>query len=243
METINPPRTLSRNPLFQVVMHFRNRPQAVDFTADGTTTMTGIAKHYEVSFMDIHFDYTVESNGDLTTRVVVNTDLYEPATGAVFADALAGVVEAFATAPDRSVADLRVVPEDWDTGQVVIRHGVPVAPVAAVGGTGATLLTDTERTIATLLAELLEIDEVGREDGFFALGGDSVIAIQLSARAGRRDCRSRRSCCSNTSPSQIWPRRWTRSSRIHRSRKRSPVPGPSSSIWPRWPLRGSMPMP
>ncbi|MGA6208782.1 amino acid adenylation domain-containing protein [Nocardia testacea] len=182
VETINPPRTLSRNPLFQVVMHFRHRLPAADFTADGATTVTSIAKHYEVSFMDIHFDYTVETNGDLTTRVVVNTDLYEPATGAVFADVLARVVESFATEPARPLGDLRVLPEGWDTGRVVVRHEQPVA-MAGATGSDATLLTDTERTIATLLAELLEIDEVGRDDGFFALGGDSVIAIQLASRA------------------------------------------------------------
>ncbi|WP_280406948.1 non-ribosomal peptide synthetase [Nocardia carnea] len=181
VETINPPRTLSRNPLFQVVMHFRNRPPAAAFTADGTTTVTGIAKQYEVSFMDIHFDYTVETDGDLTTRVVVNTDLYEPETGAVFADVLARVVECFATQPDRPVRELRVLPDGWDTGRVVVRHEDPIEPAVLGGGT---LLTETERTIATLLAELLEIDEVGREDGFFALGGDSVIAIQLATRAG-----------------------------------------------------------
>ncbi|MFI6312487.1 amino acid adenylation domain-containing protein [Nocardia fusca] len=182
VETINPPRTLSRNPLFQVVMHFRHRLPAADFTADGATTVTSIAKHYEVSFMDIHFDYTVETNGDLTTRVVVNTDLYEPATGAVFADVLARVVESFATESTHPVGDLRLLPQDWDTGRVVIRHEQPVA-VSGATGADPTLLTDTERTIATLLAELLEIDEVGRDDGFFALGGDSVIAIQLASRA------------------------------------------------------------
>ncbi|WP_459549289.1 amino acid adenylation domain-containing protein [Nocardia sp. X0981] len=182
VETINPPRTLARNPLFQVVMHFRHRPAPAGFTADGTTTVTSIAKHYEVSFMDIHFDYTVETNGDLTTRVVVNTDLYEPATGAIFADVLAGVVRCFAEDPDRPVGELNLLPPQWDTTRVVVRHEA-VAPAPA-GGDGATLRTDTERTIATLLAELLELDEVGREDGFFALGGDSVIAIQLAARAG-----------------------------------------------------------
>ncbi|MGV0835201.1 amino acid adenylation domain-containing protein [Mycolicibacterium thermoresistibile] len=43
--------------------------------------------------------------------------------------------------------------------------------------------TDTERDLAGLLAELLEVPEVGRHDDFFSLGGDSILAVQLAARA------------------------------------------------------------
>jgi mycobactin peptide synthetase MbtE len=43
--------------------------------------------------------------------------------------------------------------------------------------------TETERALATLLADLLEAEDVGRYDDFFELGGDSVLAVQLAARA------------------------------------------------------------
>ena len=43
--------------------------------------------------------------------------------------------------------------------------------------------TDTERALAALLADLLEAQDVGRHDDFFGLGGDSVLAVQLAARA------------------------------------------------------------
>ncbi|WP_137144627.1 non-ribosomal peptide synthetase [Mycolicibacterium sp. CR10] len=43
--------------------------------------------------------------------------------------------------------------------------------------------TDTERAIAELLADLLGAEDVGRHDDFFGLGGDSVLAVQLAARA------------------------------------------------------------
>jgi mycobactin peptide synthetase MbtE len=46
--------------------------------------------------------------------------------------------------------------------------------------------TETERTLAVMLAEALELPEVGRNDNFFGLGGDSILAVQLAARA--RDC-------------------------------------------------------
>ena len=43
--------------------------------------------------------------------------------------------------------------------------------------------TDTERALARLLCDLLGVAEVGRYDDFFTIGGDSILAVQLSARA------------------------------------------------------------
>ena len=40
-----------------------------------------------------------------------------------------------------------------------------------------------ERALAALLTELLGAEDVGRHDDFFGLGGDSVLAVQLAARA------------------------------------------------------------
>jgi mycobactin peptide synthetase MbtE len=45
--------------------------------------------------------------------------------------------------------------------------------------------TDTERRLIEILAELLELDGIDARDNFFALGGDSVISIQWSARANQ----------------------------------------------------------
>ncbi|GAA5084897.1 non-ribosomal peptide synthetase [Nocardia iowensis] len=43
--------------------------------------------------------------------------------------------------------------------------------------------TPTEETLAGIFAELLGLDKVGADDSFFALGGDSILAIQLVSRA------------------------------------------------------------
>ncbi|SCF28986.1 Phosphopantetheine attachment site [Micromonospora matsumotoense] len=42
--------------------------------------------------------------------------------------------------------------------------------------------TATERTIAEVWTEVLNLDEVGRHDNFFDLGGHSVLATQAVAR-------------------------------------------------------------
>ncbi|HEV2087561.1 MAG TPA: non-ribosomal peptide synthetase [Cryptosporangiaceae bacterium] len=47
-------------------------------------------------------------------------------------------------------------------------------------------LTPAERTVAAVWCEVLGVERVGAEDNFFALGGQSVLAIGLAARLRRR---------------------------------------------------------
>ncbi|MBC2638210.1 MULTISPECIES: non-ribosomal peptide synthetase [unclassified Rhodococcus (in: high G+C Gram-positive bacteria)] len=46
--------------------------------------------------------------------------------------------------------------------------------------------TPIEQTIAHIFADVLNIDRVGLDESFFALGGDSIVAIQLVSRAKAR---------------------------------------------------------
>ncbi|MEU9577549.1 non-ribosomal peptide synthetase [Streptomyces chilikensis] len=43
--------------------------------------------------------------------------------------------------------------------------------------------TDTERVLAAIWAEVLGLERVGADDNFFALGGDSILSIQVVAQA------------------------------------------------------------
>ena len=62
------------------------------------------------------------------------------------------------------------------------RPGLP-RPAVSTGGRTEPSRTDTERALATVFAELLSTPEVGRFDDFFALGGDSILSVQLASRA------------------------------------------------------------
>lgn len=62
------------------------------------------------------------------------------------------------------------------------RPGLPL-PAVSTGGLTEPARTDTERALAKVFAELLSTPEVGRFDDFFALGGDSILSVQLASRA------------------------------------------------------------
>ena len=43
-------------------------------------------------------------------------------------------------------------------------------------------LTGTERAVAAIWTELLKVETIGRDDDFFDLGGDSLLAIRVVSR-------------------------------------------------------------
>ncbi|MBX6388106.1 MAG: amino acid adenylation domain-containing protein [Frankia sp.] len=56
-------------------------------------------------------------------------------------------------------------------------------PDLAVTAVADELVTDTERALAAIIADVLGVPRVGRSDRFFALGGDSIVSIQVAAKA------------------------------------------------------------
>ncbi|MGW4636713.1 amino acid adenylation domain-containing protein, partial [Nocardia sp. NPDC004415] len=59
-------------------------------------------------------------------------------------------------------------------------------PVFATEVTFRAARTPIEQTIAEVFAEVLGVERVGVDDSFFALGGDSIVSIQLVSRAKAR---------------------------------------------------------
>lgn len=72
------------------------------------------------------------------------------------------------------------------------RRALPAPDAARVAPDSRTLdapRSDVERTLAEIWQQVLGIAELGINDNFFELGGDSIISIQIIARANQRGIR------------------------------------------------------
>ncbi|MFQ6329831.1 amino acid adenylation domain-containing protein [Nocardia sp. CWNU-33] len=69
------------------------------------------------------------------------------------------------------------------TAGKVDRAALPTPDFGARDQVSRPPATPREHLLARLFAEVLRLDEVGAEQSFFALGGDSIVAVQLVARA------------------------------------------------------------
>ncbi|ORA54301.1 non-ribosomal peptide synthetase [Mycolicibacterium chubuense] len=231
VEAVNPPRTLARNPLFQVVVHVRDQmPQRQRIDAD--TEFTALEPTFDIAAADLSVNFLATDGNGYRGYLIYRPELYSRRTIERLAGWLTRIVGALADDPDRRLGDLAIgAPQQLDPGaggrvevQVLDDDRRPVA-VGAVGELwlrGAALsrphrtghrarwnedgtldiLADsagvstpvaevaweapqpgTEQTLAGLLTALLGAENVGRHDDFFGLGGDSVLAVQLAARA------------------------------------------------------------
>jgi mycobactin peptide synthetase MbtE len=185
VEALNPPRSRSRNPLFQNMIHFRGADGALvprNLAETGDTTVAPLPMHFDISLLDLDLGLNVTPDGGLDVRVVANADLYEPATVALIADALSVALDAFVTTPDCPVSALELLP----AAALEQLLAAPTPKVVEPLGPVPRGSVETERVLIGLLEELLEITGIDPDDNFFAVGGDSIISIKWSALAAAR---------------------------------------------------------
>ncbi|OBH01999.1 non-ribosomal peptide synthetase [Mycobacterium sp. E136] len=238
VDAVSPARSLSRNPLFGVVVHVREAlpaDQVIESRADGDTTFTALEPPFDVAHADLSVNFFGTDDG-YRGHVIYRTDLYRRSTAERFVGWLNRVLAAFADDPGQRVRDVQIA--DREERRIVQRFSAAASanvldgwrdPVAigvvgdvydhVVDETGADLRatgrrgrwtadgdlefvdaaeqrrpstpsgpaepvrTETERVLAALLADVVNVPEVNRTDDFFELGGDSILAVQLAARA------------------------------------------------------------
>ncbi|MFI7453013.1 amino acid adenylation domain-containing protein [Nonomuraea sp. NPDC049714] len=185
VEVVNPPRSLGRHPMFQVMLVLQNNADPV-FALEGAEVtverlgMAGAAK------FDLTVTFRELPEGGLDGTVEFRTDLFERETAEELRGKVAQFLAAAISSPDVPISRLGANP------------GLPVPLVQASNGTpadngrgeppGAAALprlprpSAQEEILTGLFAEALGVRTVGPDDHFFDRGGHSLLALKLAAR-------------------------------------------------------------
>ncbi|MFC9028877.1 amino acid adenylation domain-containing protein [Streptomyces arboris] len=166
VEALNPPRSLARHPLFQVMLAWQSiadGPAAFgpDATARLAAVPSGTAK----------FDLTLNAgelaDGGIAGFLEFRTDLFDRASAQALADRLARLLTAAATEPETPVGLLPVLGEDEVHRALVEANGVPA-----------------DRPVPLTLAEVYEVAaRLHPERVAVSCAGESLTYAQLSSRA------------------------------------------------------------
>ncbi|GAY17442.1 non-ribosomal peptide synthetase [Mycobacterium sp. shizuoka-1] len=108
VDAVNPVRSLSRNPLFGVVVHVREElpeQQLIETGPDGETRFTALEPTFDVAHADLSVNFFVGDDG-YRGHLIYRTELYHPATMHRFAEWLDQVLDAFAATPDTRLRDV-----------------------------------------------------------------------------------------------------------------------------------------
>jgi mycobactin peptide synthetase MbtE len=118
------------------------------------------------------------SGASLAGYVVPRDPVDDPAAFAASVRAsVAAALPGYMTPATISVLDVMPATESGKLNR-------PALPRPEVHTTGASepARTDTERAVGAAMEQLLDVAGIGRDDDFFALGGDSILSVQLAAR-------------------------------------------------------------
>ncbi|WP_199255572.1 non-ribosomal peptide synthetase [Mycolicibacterium mengxianglii] len=188
VDAVSPSRSLSRNPLFQVVVHVREQlPQdrVIDTGAGGDTLFTALEPPFDLAQADLSLNFyaTPGATGDgYRGHVIYRPELYRRETVQRLTGWLAGVLEAFADHPDRRLSEIEITDAaektrilDQFSGTVgaarayILDDGLNPVPVGVVGDVylgggafGAARWADARRTALRLVPDPFTAHPGGR---------------------------------------------------------------------------------
>ena len=110
VDAVSPVRSLSRNPLFQVVVHVRDElptDRVIDTGPDGDTTFTALEPTFDAAHADLSLNFFSSIDG-YRGHVIYRCELYRPQTAHRFAGWLHRVIDAFADDADQTLRDVQI---------------------------------------------------------------------------------------------------------------------------------------
>lgn len=110
VDAVSPARSLSRNPLFGVVVHVREdlpTDHVIDSRPEGDTTFTALEPTFDVAHADLSVNFFATQDS-YRGHLIYRTDLYTPETARRLADRLVRVITGIAENADQRLRELRV---------------------------------------------------------------------------------------------------------------------------------------
>ncbi|MCD9188128.1 MAG: amino acid adenylation domain-containing protein [Pyrinomonadaceae bacterium] len=192
VEELRPERDLSRTPLFEAMFVMQNTPQEI-------LELPGIElSGYEVEQETAKFDLTLTAdeaaNGELVVGMEYNTDIFDQLTIRSFLLSFQELLSELVDSIDKKLVDLEFLkgePEflqalrtnDFESEKNADEISANLATKwQTVRAEYVPLTTETERKIAKIWGDVLGVEEIGKNDDFFRLGGHSLLVIQAVTR-------------------------------------------------------------
>lgn len=182
VQELNPSRNPGRCTLVETELILQNAPPKADDLPGLDWSELEAQDTVESADADLSL-VALEHNNGISLVLCYHTDLFDQATAERMLEHFEVVLAAATTNPEVRLSEL-VLPD--------VPQPVPTTVSRAVGRNRPSSSSkepsfvpprsEVEHRLATQWAEMLQADRVGIEDDFFALGGDSLLAVRMMMR-------------------------------------------------------------
>jgi non-ribosomal peptide synthase protein (TIGR01720 family) len=177
VDAVDPVRSTARNPLFQVMLAYQNTGPA-ELSLPGAESATRVVDT-GVSLVDLTFNVVDGADG-MAGFVEYRADLFDRATVEALASGLTRLLSSMLADVDAPLSAFGV--DDLPRCRRPEPRATDPLPAASDTGEASAPASACDR-LRAVFAEVLHLPEVGPDDGFFALGGDSIGVIRAVGAA------------------------------------------------------------
>ncbi|MEN7551664.1 amino acid adenylation domain-containing protein [Rapidithrix thailandica] len=195
VEDLRLKRDVSRSPLFDIMLVLQNTTDIQLETTVKNIPVKPLVYTNESSKFDLTW-FFVETEQGLLLRMEYNTDLYEEATIEQLKNHFLLLLQAMLRQPETPIDELAILQPQEEKQLSTYRQKILSQQMETAGlfqsdtskvQSYVPPQTSEETMLATVWSQLLNVSQPGRNDDFFALGGDSIKAIQLVSQLKKYD--------------------------------------------------------
>ncbi|WP_147466576.1 condensation domain-containing protein, partial [Pseudomonas cichorii] len=179
VSALQPTRSMSHSPLFQVMFSLNNTPPA-PLTLPDLQIEALESAHHTTQF-DLSLSLT-EDQGSLYGSMQYASDLFDKTTVQNILDLFSLNLEHLVADAQQPVDALLAQLPPLVRGESAPQLSAPAQDVEEQALPFAAPQGDTELAIARIWQELFKTEQISRHDDFFKLGGISLMAVQMTSR-------------------------------------------------------------